>query len=164
VKNLNCPICGAKFNSPDELMAHVKSEHGIEIDQDFMKNIMEGIGTLFADMFGGKIDISSDEEEDNKEADPSLFFGNMMEQLMKTVTESLQNINADDTNQGLPNPFAMMMKNMFDQSIQNEPESKDEPSSSSTNEDDAIFKENSIEIPFSSDDDEKKKDKKESNE
>jgi hypothetical protein len=58
----------------------------------------------------------------------------------------------------------MMMKNMFDQSIQTEPEPKDETPSSSTNEDDATFKENSIEIPFSSDDDEKKKDKKESDE
>ena len=156
-------MCGAQFNSPEELMAHVKSEHGIEIDQDFMKNIMEGIGTLFADMFGGKSDMSS-EAEDDKETDPSLFFGNMMEQLMKTVTESLQSINADDTNQGIPNPFAMMMKNIVDQSIQTEPEAKDETSSSSTNEEDARFTENSIEIPFSSDDDEKKKDKKESDE
>lgn len=160
---MSCPFCGkTNFNSPDELMAHMK-EHGIEIGPDFMKNLMEGIGTLFADMFSGKSDISSDTEDD-KEGDPSLMFGNMMEQLMKTVTESLQNINVDDMNQGIPNPFAMMMKNMFNQSLQTEPESKDEPSSSSTTEDDVMFKENSIEIPFSSDDDEKKKDKKESSE
>ena len=157
-------MCGMKFNSPEELMAHVKSEHGIEIDQEFMNNLMKGLGSFFAEMFSGKSDMSSDTEDD-KEVDPSLMFGNIMEQLMKTVTESLQNINADDTNQGLPNPFAMMMKNMFDQSIQTEPESKDEPSSSSTNEDDTKFNENSIEINFSSDDkEEKKKDRKESDE
>jgi hypothetical protein len=145
-------------------MAHVK-EHGIEIDPDFMNNLMKGLGNFFADMFSGKSDMSSD-AEDNKEIDPSLLFGNMMEQLMKTFTESLeglQNIDAD-TQQGMPNPFAMMMKNMFDQSIQTEPEAKDETPSPGTNEDDAMFKENSIEIPFSSDDDEKKKDKKESDE
>ncbi len=145
-------------------MAHVK-EHGIEIDPDFMNTLMKGLGSFFADMFSGKSDMSSDTEDD-KEVDPSMMFGNMMEQLMKTLTESiegLQNIDADDTNQGMPNPFAMMMKSMFDQSIQTEPEPKDETSSSSTNEDDTKFKENSIEIPFSSDD-EKKKDKKESTE
>jgi len=160
---LNCPICGAKFNSPEEFMAHVK-EHGIEIDPDFMNNLMKGLGSFFADMFSGKSDMSSD-AEDNKEGDPSLLFGNMMEQLMKTFSESLEglkNIDADaDTKQGMPNPFAMLMKNMFDQSIQTEPEPKDETPSPSTNEEDTKFKENSIEIPFSSDDDEKKKDKKE---
>ena len=160
-------MCGMKLSSPEELMAHVKSEHGIEIDQDFMKNIMEGIGTLFADMFSGKSDMSSDTEGD-KEVDPSLMFGNMMEQLMKTFTQSLeglQNIDAADTKQGMPNPFAMMMKNMFDQSIQTEPEPKDEPLPPVTSEDDTKFKENSVEISFSSDDEEeKKKDKKESDE
>jgi hypothetical protein len=158
-------MCGAKFDSPEGLMAHVK-EHGIEIDPDFMNNLMKGLGSFFADMFSGKSDMSSDTEGD-KEVDPSLMFGNIMEQLMKTFTESiegLQNIDVADTKQGMPNPFAMMMKNMFDQSIQTEPEPKDETPSPSTIEEDSKFKENSIEIPFSSDDDEKKKDKKESNE
>ncbi len=162
MKNLSCPICGAKFNSPDELMAHIK-EHGIEIDPDFMKNLMEGLGTFFASMFGGKSDTTSD-EEDNEEADPSMMFGNMMEQLMKTLTESIEGLKDIDA-EGMPNPFAMMMKNMFDQSIQTEPEPKDETPSSVTNEDDTKFNENSIEINFSSDDEEeKKKDKKESDE
>ncbi len=145
-------------------MAHVK-EHGIEIDPEFMNTLMKGLGSFFADMFSGKSDISSDTEDD-KAVDPSLMFGNMMEQLMKTVTESiegLKDIDAADMKQGLPNPFAMMMKNIAEQSIQTEPEPKDETSSSSSNEDDVKFNENSIEIPFSSDD-EKKKEKKDSNE
>ncbi|MFX1465749.1 MAG: hypothetical protein ACFFA5_04690 [Promethearchaeota archaeon] len=160
---MSCPLCGATINSPEELIAHLKEEHGIEIDQDFMKNLMEGLGSFFAEMFSGKSDMSS-ETEDNKEADPSLFFGNMMEQLMKTITESIEGLKDIDM-QGMPNPFAMMMKNMFDQSIQTEPEPGDETPSSAKNEDEAKFNENSIEINFSSDDDEeKKKDKKESDE
>lgn len=156
-------MCGAKFSSPDELMAHMKKEHGIEMDQDFMKNLMEGIGTFFAEMFGGKSDTASD-DEDSEKVDPSMMFGNMMEQLMKTLTESIEGLKDLDT-EGMPNPFAMMMKNMFDQSIQTEPEPKDETPSSVTNEDDTKFNENSIEINFSSDDEEeKKKDKKESDE
>jgi len=164
-------MCGVKFSSPEELMAHVKSEHGIEINQDFMNNLTKGLGEFFEKLMSGNVGIPT-ETEGSKENDPTSLFGNMMEQLFKGLTQSmqgLQNESSDSSGQDMPNPFADMMKTMFSQSFS--PESETDPvpekdvSPTTTNEDDISFQENSIEIPFATDDvvtddDEKKKGQK----
>lgn len=153
-------------------MAHLKEEHGINIDTNFINNIMKGLSEAFGKIMSGA-ELPSDAEE-LKELDPTMFFGKMMEQLFNVFTkgmEGIQSDTSDETNREMPNPFANMMQNIFGTSfpLESEPESESEPEpesdkSSSTNENDINFQKNSIEIPFSTDDDKKKKDQKENNE
>jgi hypothetical protein len=175
VKNLSCPICGKKINSPEELMAHIKEEHGMNIDPNFINNIMQGMSEVFGKIMSGA-ELPSD-AEGPKEIDPTMFFGKMMEQLFSVFAKGMEGLQTDDndeTTPDMPNPFANMMQNMFGTSfptefnIEPEPEGDLEPesdiSSSKTSEEDVKFQENSIEIPFVTDDDKKKKDQKENNE
>jgi hypothetical protein len=168
---LNCPICGAKINSPEELMAHLKEEHGMNVDPNFINNIMQGMSEVFGKIMSGA-ELPSD-AEGPKELDPTLFFGKMMEQLFSVFAKGMEGLQTDN-DEDMPNPFANMMQNMFGASFPSEFNTEPEPegdlepesdiSSSKTSEEDVKFQENSIEIPFETDDDKKKKDQKENNE
>ena len=172
---MSCPICGTKVNSPEELMAHFKEVHNMNIDLN-LDNLMKGMSEVFGKIFSGKTELPSD-AAGSKELDPTLFFGKMMEQLFSVFSEGmkgLQSDSSDESSEEMPNPFVNMMQNMFGAAFQpdfeSDPEPKDESEpesdilSSSTNENDVQFQEDSIEIPFTTDDDEKKKDKKDNNE
>ncbi|MFX1520664.1 MAG: hypothetical protein ACFFCD_12175 [Promethearchaeota archaeon] len=153
---------------------HLKEEHGMNIDPNFINNIMQGMGEFFEKIMSGAEQPS--DAEGPKELDPTLFFGKMMEQLFSVFAKGMKGIQTDDNDeptQEMPNPFANLMQNIFGMSFPSEfePETESElependiSSPSTTNEDDVNFQKNSIEIPFSTDDDKKKKDQKENNE